>query len=529
MEKMKRIFAKGFVLLLLVAASLSVSDVARSAGSYSKTVQLIAGKADTVELNGAVADVLVANPSIADVGTLRVNRLYIVGKTVGDTNVLAYDDKGNQLADIIVQVRMDDRNLQDSLREFFPDEKITVRTVKNNIVLSGEVSSPAIANQVRDLASRFLADPKGQPLVDLMKVDGEQQVMLKVRVVEASRAVLREIGIQTNYRTLGETNSQETSTVPNAAGSPSPLGTGSTVGGTMFTNNVGLPATPFGSAAITVGALTAQLNALEQNGIVNTLAEPNLTAISGETAGFLAGGEFPIPTSRDTAGNVTLDFKQFGVSLNFTPTVLNKQRIALHMSAEVSAQDPSAGYSQGGLSIPGLSVRRAETTIELGSGSTLMIAGLIDSSTIHAMNGYPGIENLPVIGELFKSKSFQRNESELLFIVTPYLVNSYAEANAVAEKPVSPKLPGSPGFMQPRAVTVPEKIGSAPVAPVSAMPIQSSIAQNQTVQNPPAQSAQNQNNVSPISQSFINNMRNTYGAKIPENVGTGAGFGYIVE
>jgi len=513
------------MLLLLIAASVSVSDVARSAGSYSKTVQLIAGKADTVELNGAVADVLVANPAIADVGTLRVNRLYIVGKAVGDTNVLAYDDKGNQLADIIVQVRMDDRNLQDSLREFFPDEKVTVRTIKNNIVLSGDVSSPSIANQIRDLASRFLADPKGQPLIDLMKVDGEQQVMLKVRVVEASRAVLKELGVQTNYRTIGETNTQQTSTVPNVAGTP--LGTGSAVGGTLFGNNVGLTTTAFGSAAITVGALTATINALEQKGIVNTLAEPNLTAISGETAGFLAGGEFPIPTSRDTSGNVTLDFKQFGVSLNFTPTVMSKQRIVLHMSAEVSAQDASAGFTQGGLVIPGLSVRRAETTIELASGSTLMIAGLIDSSTIHSMNGYPGIEDLPVIGQLFKSKSFQRNESELLFIVTPYLVNSYAEANAVAEKSAPPKLPGTASMPAP-AATVPEKIGSSPVVPVERVQSAQSGAA-QSAQSQPVQSAQTQNTVSPLSQSFMNNMRNTYGAKIPENVGTGTGFGYIVE
>src|ERR1700733_14407772 len=141
---MKQIFSRGLLLLLLITACLSVSDVARSAGSYSKTVLLIAGKADTVELNGTVADVLVANPAIADVGTLRSNRLYIVGKTVGDTNVLVYDDRGNQLANITVQVRMDDKNLQDSLREFFPEEKISARTVKNNIVLSGTVSSPSV-------------------------------------------------------------------------------------------------------------------------------------------------------------------------------------------------------------------------------------------------------------------------------------------------------------------------------------------------------------------------------------------------
>jgi pilus assembly protein CpaC len=509
---MKKFFSRGLLLLLLVIAGLSVSDRARSAGSYSKTVQLIAGKADTVELNGPVADVLVANPAIADVGTLRANRLYIVGKAVGDTNVLAYDDKGNQLANVIVQVRMDDRSLQDSLREFFPEEKVSVRTVKNNVILSGEVSSPSVANQIRDLSSRFLSDPKNSPLVDLMKVDGEQQVMLKVRVVEASRSVLRELGVQTNYRTMGQTNTQETSNVPGAGGSPLPIGTGSLTGGKLFTNDVGLPSSiPFGSAMITVGALSSTLNALEQKGIVNTLAEPNLTAISGETAGFLAGGEFPIPTSRDTSGNVTLDFKQFGVSLNFTPTVLNKQRIALHLSAEVSAQDASAGFSQGGLIIPGLSVRRAETTIELGSGSTLMIAGLIDANSIHSMNGYPGIEDLPVIGALFKSKSFQRNESELLFIVTPYLVKSYAEADAVAEKSVPPKLPGSP---DPRlAAIVPGKTGAV----------------NAVVPATTTQTVGNENTISPLSQDFVNNLRKTYGSKVPENVGTGNGFGYIVE
>ena len=506
---MKQILVKSFFLLLLVIAGLSVSDVARSAGSYSKTVQLIAGKADTVELNSAVADVLVANPAIADVGTLRANRLYIVGKSVGDTNVLAYDDKGNQLANIVVQVRMDDKSLQDSLLEFFPAEKISVRTVKTNIVLSGRVSSPSVANQVRDLASRFLSDSK-QTLVDLMKVDGEQQVMLKVRVVEADRNVLRELGVRTNYRTLPQLDKSQTSLVPSAGGLP--IGSGELNGGTLFSNDVGRVASlPFGSATITMGALATTLNALEQKGIVNTLAEPNLTAISGETAGFLAGGEFPIPTSRDASGNVTVEFKQFGVSLNFTPTVLNRERIALHMSAEVSAQDASAGLQQQGLTIPGLSVRRAETTVEMGSGSTMMIAGLIDASTIHSMNGYPGVEDLPIIGNLFKSKSFQRNESELLFIITPYLVNSYAEADAVAEKSVPPKLPGTQPPML--AATVPEKPRNVnPSVPAAAV-----------------QRVRAENTQSPLSQNFMNNLRKTYGSKALEKVGTGSGFGYIVE
>jgi pilus assembly protein CpaC len=505
---MKQIFSKVLLLLLLLSASLTVSDVARSAASYTKTVQLIAGKADTVELNGTVADVLVANPAIADVGTLRSNRLYIVGKSVGDTNVLAYDDRGNQLANIVIQVRSDDKTLQDSLREFFPDEKISVRTVKNNIVLSGSVSSPSVANQVRDLASRFLADPKGSPLVDLMKVDGEQQVMLKVKVVEADRNILKELGISTDYRTLGETDTTQTSTIPGVAGSP--LGTGSLAGIRNFANGIGTSALPFGSAVVTVGALTSTINALEQNGIVNTLAEPNLTAISGETAGFLAGGEFPVPSGRDTSGNVEIEFKQFGVALNFTPTVLNKERIALHMSAEVSAQDAATGVTLSGVVVPGLSVRRAETTVELGSGSTIMIAGLIDSGTIHSMSGYPGVASLPIIGQLFKSTSFQRNESELLFIITPYLVNSYAEADAVAQKAPPARLPGTPVMPVEKAITVPEKAGSI---------------------NPPifAGAVQEANTVTPLSRTFVDNLRKVYGDSVVEKVGTGTGFGYIVE
>ena len=509
---MKHIFTKGLFLLLLISAGMAVSHVARSARSYDKTVQLIAGKADTVELKGSVADVLVANPSIADVGTLRSNRLYIVGKTVGDTNVLAYDDAGNQLANITVQVRTDDKTLQDSLREFFPNEKISVRTVKNNIVLSGSVSSPSVSNQVRDLATRFLADPKTQTLVDLMKVQGEQQVMLKVRVVEASRSALKELGIQSSYRAYAPTSSTQTLFVPGAGGTP--LGSGPSNGARLYGNDVGQVATlPFGSAMITMGKLTETINALETNGIVNTLAEPNLTAISGETAGFLAGGEFPVPTGRDSSGNVTIEFKQFGVSLNFTPTVLNKERIALHLSAEVSAQDASKSVTLQNVSIPGLSVRRAETTVEMGSGSTIMIAGLIDSSTIHSMNGYPGVQDLPIIGQLFKSTSFQRNESELLFIVTPYLVNSYAEADAVVEKSSQPSLPG-PSVPQPaKAAVVPDKTGDS----------------HGSVLSGKVQGASIENTATPLSQNFTDNLRKVYGDSVMEKVGTKAGFGYIVE
>ena len=400
---------------MVVAVSVSLSFVAHSARTYNKTVNLIAGKADTVELKGSVADILVADPSIADVGTLRSDRLYVVGKAVGDTNILAYDDAGNQLANIDVHVRVDDKNIQATLRDFFPDEKIRARTVKDNIVLTGTVSSPSVSNQIRDLAARFITTAN-QTLVDLMTVKGEQQVMLKVKVVEAKRSVLRDLGMELDYRDAA------------------------TRGLTMNASDIGRTAlTPFGAGSLLVGdktrwgPLSTTLRALETNGMINTLAEPNLTAISGETAGFLAGGEYPVPTGRDTDGNVVIEFKQFGVSLNFTPTVMGKDRIGLHLSTEVSEKDSSNGVTLVNVQIDGLRVRRAETTVELSSGSTIMIAGLIKSDTLENLNGLPGAQDVPVLGELFKSKSFKRDESELLIMVTPYLVNSFAESNAVAE------------------------------------------------------------------------------------------------
>ena len=228
--------------------------------------------------------------------------------------------------------------------------------------------------------------------------------------------------------------------------------------------------------------------------MVNTLAEPNLTAISGETAGFLAGGEYPVPTGRDSTGNVIIEFKQFGVSLNFTPTVLDKNRIALHMSTEVSEKDSTNGVTLVDVQIDGLRVRRAETTVEIGSGGTLMIAGLLKSDTLHSLNGIPGLEDLPILGHLFKSKSFSRNESELVIIVTPYLVDPYAEPDAVA-------VVDDPVVVLPPTVSKVKKESSEQKVMV----------------------------MSPLSQRFMENLKKTYGNRVSENASFGAGFGYIID
>ena len=465
---------------------LAFSAQAQNATSEDRVIQVTAGKADKVDLKRPVTDILVANPAIADVGTLRSNRLYIVGRTIGDTNVLAYDAAGNQLANITVRVRTDDRNLQSALREYFPDERITARTVKDNIVLSGTVSTPAVSNQVREIASRFTAD-KTQTIIDLMKVRGQQQVMLKVKVVEAKRSVLRDLGIEPDIR----------------AGRSSGLN--------FSANDVGRTATvPFGTGALMIGGksasgippLSVKLRALETDGLVNTLAEPTLTAISGETAGFLAGGEYPVPTGKDSQGNIVLEFKQFGVSLNFTPSVLSKERIAMNLSTEVSEKDSNNGVKLSDLQVDGLSVRRAETTVEMASGGTLMIAGLLKSNTLHSMNGLPGLQSLPVLGPLFKSQSFTRGESELLIIVTPYLVDPYANSEAVAETPAPTSFEKRLGGMMP-----PTTAASPPVT-TGALTVPRS---------------------TPLSQRLVANFKSIYGSRAPERAADGGTLSYIVE
>jgi pilus assembly protein CpaC len=495
---MKRFSCRMLLFFAGLAMCVFLPIVAEGAGKTTRTVTLTMGRADTIDLGQPVSDVLVANPSVADVGTLRASRLYIVGKEVGDTNILAFDDAGNQLADISVRVRVDEKTLRDAVKDLFPAESIQVSTVRQDIVLRGQVSTPAVANQIRDLASRFSA-ASNRPIVDLMTVRGEQQVMLRVKVLEAKRAVLREYGIDTQFNfSKGAAN-----------GGINSIGTG-------------LVTTPFATGSLIMnstggfGPFNFDLAAMERDGLVNTLAEPNLTAISGETAGFLAGGEFPVPVGRDQDGNVTLEFKQFGVALNFTPTVMSNERIALQLSTEVSAKSAEDGITLVGITVPGLTVRRADTTVQMGSGGTLMIAGLIKSDTLDSMNGLPGARNVPVLGELFKSKSFSRNESELVILVTPYIVKPYAEAEAFSEtlpaREVRLDVPQSRAALRDAPVAAQKAGGDMRAIPVSAQAERPRTAGD-----------------NPLSQRFLNNLQSAYGNRAPVRAGSGGAFGYIVD
>lgn len=398
------------------------------------------GKAEIIDIQGPVSDIMVADPSIVDVVALQSKRLYMVGSKVGNTNVIALDKSGNIIVRLNVHVRVDQRTLEDTLHELFPKETIKAKTVNDQVILVGQASNPAVVAQIQDVSTRFVGDEK--KVVNLIKVTGQMQVMLKVRIMEASRGVLKELGVETS----ANDRTNETSP-PYLFNNLYPLSIGGGAGANVFTNGqTGLTSDPFGIGRIFydtgingIGMTEILVNALEQDNLVNILAEPNLTAISGEEANFLAGGEFPVPTGRDTNGNIVIEFKAFGVSLNFRPTVLNDDRISMQLKTEVSSLNQDKGITIDQITVPGLDVRRAETIVELNSGGSLMIAGLLKSETIKGMAGLPGVKDTPILGDLISSDSFNRAETELLIVVTPYVVEPIAKPDSSELAKIKPE------------------------------------------------------------------------------------------
>lgn len=384
----------------------------------AREVSLTRGKAEVVSVASSIADVLVADPGVVDVGAIKQQKLYLVGTALGDTNILLFDSEGHVIETLDVHVRVDEGALQSTLRRIHPDEDVVIKTINDDVLLTGRVSSPAVATSIRELAMRYAGGEEN--VVNMLDVAGEQQVMIKVRVAEISRTVLNELGIDTTVST-------------------SNLGSGRVTGGLSTTDNFGLSVAPsFGIGTLTyqtgsVGPITLVANALERDGLVNTLAEPNLTAVSGENARFLAGGEFPIPSSLDQNGNIVYEYKPFGVSLAFKPVVLSSERINLQISTEVSEVSAEQTLELPGITIPSFSVRRAETTVELGSGGSIMLAGLIESQALDVLNQLPGVKKLPVLGDLVSSERFARNESELIVMITAFVVEPFADTSFLKE------------------------------------------------------------------------------------------------
>jgi pilus assembly protein CpaC len=377
------------------------------------------GKSVVVDLPNDIKDVLVADPKIANAVIRSAHRAYIIGAAVGQTNVVFFGADGQQLAAYDIAVKRDLNGVRAALKQTLPG--IQIEGVGDGVMLSGTVSSPIEAQQAGDLAARLVGG--ADKVVNSITVRGRDQVMLKVTVAEVRRDIVKQIGVDLsaslNYGTAAVTfNNSNPFT---ALGQPLVGGNSTSV------------------SALTKGlpSVTATLRAMESAGVIRTLAEPNLTAISGESATFVAGGEFPIPTgvtcqSATALGGVgqcapSVSFKKFGISLNFTPVVLTEGRISLRVMTEVSEVSNDNSITITGISVPSVKTRRAETTLEIPSGGSMAMAGLIQEQTKQAVNGLPGVDQVPVLGQLFRSQDFVNNETELMVLVTPYIVRAVAQ------------------------------------------------------------------------------------------------------
>jgi len=392
-----------------------------TAGSKTRFLALGVGKSVIVDLSRDVKDVLVADPKIANAVVRSSQRAYIIGATVGQTNVVFFDADGQQVAAYDIAVKRDLNGIRAALKQALPG--VQIEGVGDSVVLTGSVSSPVEAQQAGEIAARLVGG--ADKVVNSVVVRGRDQVMLKVTVAEVRRDIIKQLGVDLsanmNYGTAAVVfNNSNPFTANNA-----PLVPGNALTAAAL-NKAGLP------------SVTATLRAMESAGVVRTLAEPNLTAISGESATFISGGEFPIPTGvtcqTTTAGAIgqcvqTVSFKKFGISLNFTPVVLTEGRISLRVMtevSEVSAENALTGGA-GGTTIPSIKTRRAETTLEIPSGGSVAMAGLIQEQTKQAINGLPGADQIPIFGQLFRSQDFINHQTELMVIVTPYVVRAVAQ------------------------------------------------------------------------------------------------------
>jgi len=412
-------------------------------GGHPQLVRLGLNKSLVVDLPRAAKDVLVSSPKKADAVMRTPRRAYIIGMEVGQTNIFFFDEAGHQIIALDLVIERDVAALDAMFRKLIPDSNITVDAINENIVLSGTVKNQADAGRAADIAGRFAGDPK--KVLNMVAIEGEDQIYLKVTVGEIQRTAIKQLGIDWNAQNLSIGNilfSAATNLPFPVTGSAPDAFLNGTYTKNYLTNAVGSAATD--DPIWAQRQLGATIKALEQTGVLRTLAEPTLTAISGESASFLAGGEFPVPVAADN-GQVKIEFKPFGVSLAFTPVVLSKGRISLKVKTEVSETTNEGAFllNVGGntpaLTVPGLKVRRADTTVELPSGGSLVIAGLMQESTKHSLSGLPGAKNMPVLGALFRSRDFKNDETEMVVIVTPYTVKPTARRNlALPNKNFSP-------------------------------------------------------------------------------------------
>jgi pilus assembly protein CpaC len=465
-------FAARTLALALAAAAMSAPAAAAQGrsqstvdlgglGAASKSIVLPLNKAAIVELPTPAADVLVSQPTVVDAVIRSPQRVYLLGLQVGQANAFFFDGAGRQILNLEIQVERDLDALTDLIRRLMPDTRITAEAVNDNVILRGSVPTGVQAANAADIAGRFIGDPA--KVISLVSIRDREQVMLKVRVVEMQRSLIKQLGIDPSGVAALSNSTLEATASTIASGATAGLtGTFTRFFGANDDSNIGVT-----------------FQALERTGLVKTLAEPTLTAVSGETATFLAGGEFPIPIGQRD-GVISLEFKEFGVGLGFTPLVLDKGRINIKVSTEVSeisslnnfslggstttipgtppppdelipidtdgdgnpdsvfnvteaagetllGTDPTV-FATSGLTIPSLTVRRAKTTVELPSGGSLVMAGLLQENMRQTISGVPYLKDIAILGQLFRSRDYQNSETELVIIVTPYLVDPTHES-----------------------------------------------------------------------------------------------------
>ena len=426
-----------------------------AAGSGPRLINLPRGTSFAVDLPADARDVIVSNPAVAEANVHSPRRITVIGIAPGETDAVFLDSAGRSILTLRVRVDAGVSALQDTLSRVVPGSQVRAEAVNDSIILTGIVGSAAESERVASVARAFVSAP--EKVLNLTSIAASDQVTLRVRIVEVQRNAIKQLGFDTEaiLRQVGNTQfllgqtasfgvngsflgglgigaSRDTTQNFQLEG---PCGPGFEAGtlcpftvrgpGDAANWDTAQPGTGPGSNGLNRGEAT--IRAFERVGLLRTLAEPNLTSVNGESASFLAGGEFPVPTGRDRDGNITIEFKPYGVSLAFRPVVLSEGRISLQISTEVSELTQTGGITLGAgsdnpLNIAGLNVRRVENTVEMPSGGSMMIAGLLQESTRQAIDSFPGLGALPVLGQLFRSRDYLSGETELVVIVEPFIV-----------------------------------------------------------------------------------------------------------
>ena len=391
---------------------------APSSRGMAHAIDLPVGRSMLLDLPRDAAEIFVGDPKVVNAVVRSARKLYIIGAATGQTSIYAMDGQGGQITEFQVKVGRDLTELENAIRAVLPKSKITVRasqaavpgttTLAITVILGGVADSASEAQTAYDIAAGFVPAESGK-IVNAITLRNRDQVMLKVTIAEVQRAVVKQLGVK-NIFARGSWGSWSVDN-PFSVNSP-PITSG---------------ALQLGNPSAAVHGLSAQIQAYERNGVAKILAEPTVTAASGEAAKFTVGGEIPVPQAESCTGGTcttSVAFKYYGVGLNFTPVTLSEGRILLHVATEVTEVDPANSVKFATVTVPGFLTRKNETSVEIPSGGSMVTAGLIQTVSKQALNGLPGLMNLPVIGALFRSRDYQRQETELMIIVTPYIARS---------------------------------------------------------------------------------------------------------